>query len=78
QVPRTSLPERNRKPEDKSNPPKIEITEELTNKFSSIPNFETREKVEELLNSVKDNEEFLQQHPDLTSKSPKEVVIAAK
>jgi len=63
--------------EDKSNPPKIEITEELINKFSSIPNFD-KEKVEELLNSVKDNEEFLQQHPDLTSKSPKEAIIAIK
>jgi len=31
-----------------------------------------------LLNSVKDNEEFLKQNPDLTSKSPKEVIIAIK
>ncbi|CAG8770022.1 16590_t:CDS:2, partial [Racocetra persica] len=63
--------------EDKSNPPKIEITEELVNKFSSIPNFD-KEKVEALLASVKDNEEFLQQNPDLTNKSSKEIIIAAK
>ena len=59
-------------------PPTLEITEDLINKFSSAPNFETKEKVEELLNPVKDNEEFLQQNPNLTNKSPKEIIIATK
>ncbi|CAG8792932.1 9528_t:CDS:1, partial [Racocetra persica] len=57
---------------------KSTITEDLVNNFSTIPNFETKEKVEELLAPLKDNPEFLQQHPDLTTKSPKEIIIAAK
>ncbi|CAG8610762.1 37896_t:CDS:2, partial [Gigaspora margarita] len=66
----------------------FQVSSQILSKFQSIPNFNTKEKIEALINPVKDNPEFLQeiknkyQNKDLNAllvdKSPEEIIIAIK
>src|SRR6185312_4740216 len=66
----------------------FQVSPQILSKFFSFPNFNTKEKIETLINPVKDNPEFLQeiqikyQIEDLnilfTDKSPEEIITVIK
>ena len=78
----------NQSQEQEEQSKKEELSSEILSKFSSLPNFNTKEKVENLINPVKDNPDFLlkiqTKHKSedlntlLTNKTPKEIIIAIK